>query len=157
MGKRKNPFIALVLDALCDVPDLTWRAMFGGYGLYSQSIFFAIVWDKQLFFRVDRTTEKKYIRKGSQPFVFSDTQKVFSYYQVPEDVFSSRKLVAKWAAESVAVQRQRQDTERNRKNRREAGQPGGTGGGGTGTRGGGVQTIGDIPRRSGRRVISPRK
>src|SRR5678816_2885189 len=92
--KQKNAYIAFVLDALCDVPDLTWRHMFGGYGLYGGGVFFGIVWKDQLFFRVDAASEKKYIAKGSGPFLFRDTQKTFTYYEVPEAVLKNRKTAA---------------------------------------------------------------
>jgi DNA transformation protein and related proteins len=108
LPKRKSAYIAFVLDALAEVPDLTWRHMFGGYGLYGDGVFFGIIWKDRLFFRVDAASEKKYLAKGSSPFIFKETQRAYSYYEVPESVLKNHRTAAKWALTAIEVQKARQ-------------------------------------------------
>jgi TfoX/Sxy family transcriptional regulator of competence genes len=59
-------FRALVLDNLDGLPSLTARPMFGGLGLYSGSVFFAIVAADMLYFKVDAESRGQYVQRGAR-------------------------------------------------------------------------------------------
>lgn len=104
---KKNAFVSTILDKLSDI-DVVCRPMFGAYGLYHQNLFFAIIWDHQLFFRTDDETMPKYIKAGIAPLLFYEKQKTRSYFEVPPQVMRSPKKLCEWALEAVDAQRRLQ-------------------------------------------------
>lgn len=97
-------FREFVLEQLRDGPPVTWRAMFGGVGLFSGGAFFGVVDDDVLFFRVDDETRPRYEAKGSRPFApMVDEQPMRGYYEIPGDVIDDRELLVDWAREAVRV------------------------------------------------------
>jgi DNA transformation protein len=71
-------FIVLQLGAL---PGLTHKSMFGGYGLWSNGIFFGIVYQDRLYFRVGPETIGEYTDAGMAPFATGDFVAT-NYYEV---------------------------------------------------------------------------
>ncbi|MBX9668831.1 MAG: TfoX/Sxy family protein [Candidatus Obscuribacterales bacterium] len=106
---KNNSFVALILDKLSDL-EVHCKPMFGCFGLYSNSIFFGIICDDQLFLRTDETTRKKFIKEGMPSLVFKEKQREHNYYQVPDSVIESRAKLNRWSNEAVEVQRQRKAT-----------------------------------------------
>jgi len=48
-----DSFKDFIVDQLSDLEDLECRAMFGGYGLYQDDIFFGILYKGRLYFKTD--------------------------------------------------------------------------------------------------------
>lgn len=82
--------------------------MFGCFGLYSNSVFFGIICDDQLFLRTDMNTRKKFIEEGMPSLLFKEKQKEHNYFQVPDSVIESKAKINRWAKEAVDVQLRRQ-------------------------------------------------
>ena len=58
-------FRAFVLEQLArTTPGLRARSMFGGVGLYSGDLFFALMDDDVLYFKVDDTTRARFEKRG---------------------------------------------------------------------------------------------
>lgn len=96
----------VVGDLLADVSGITSRAMFGGWGIYRDGIFFALIAEGRLYFKVDDQTVDEYTSRGSQAFVYAapgGKQLVMSYYQLPEAIMDDRSAVARWVDQAVAV------------------------------------------------------
>lgn len=55
MAPKQDGFRDFVLDQLSELPGLTHRSMFGGYGLYCGSVFFGIVQKGRLYFKTNAT------------------------------------------------------------------------------------------------------
>jgi DNA transformation protein len=92
-------------DVLKLLPNVNARAMFGGYGVYSDGRFFAIIIDDVLYFRVDDSNRKDYEKLGSEQF-FYQTKKgpmPMNYYNVPEEVMEDPKEAAAWARKSLLI------------------------------------------------------
>ena len=105
----KNEYCNYILDLLSPIGNVTARAMFGGYGIYSNGIIFAIIADDTLYFKVDDTNRSDYENKGSEPFVYEAKNKkniVMSYWQVPIDLFDDSELLCDWANTSCQISRQ---------------------------------------------------
>ena len=95
-------FKALVLDSLDDVPELTARPMFGGLGLYSAGVFFAIVAADVLYFKVDAESRREYQRRGAPPFKpFPDRPPSHQYFAVPPGILENPSDLVTWARRAV--------------------------------------------------------
>jgi DNA transformation protein len=94
------------------------RSMFGGVGLYSGDIFFALMDDDVLYFKVDDTTRARFEERGMGPFrPGGDDGEVMQYYEVPADVLEDAEALAPWAADAVEVARRARSGKRPRRGR----------------------------------------
>ena len=97
-------FREFVLDQLAGLDGLRARAMFGGVGLYADEVFFGILADDVLFFKVDDTNRRAYEAAGSSPFKpYADRAMTMPYYNVPIVVLEDGVKLGQWAARAVAV------------------------------------------------------
>jgi|AGTN01.2.fsa_nt_gi Regulator of competence-specific genes len=103
--KPKQPFIAKVLEQLAELDFLSYKAMFGCYGLYSESVFFAIVCGEELYFKTDERSRQEFVKRGMEPFIFREEQRSNNYYRVPDAIFENPKQLKKWALTAVEAQR----------------------------------------------------
>ena len=101
----ENQFLEHVLDQLQPLGLVLPRAMFGGYGLYREGVFFGIVHRGRLYFKTDDWSRRRYEDRGSEPFHANAKQTLWSYYEVPADVLEDAAELAQWAAEAVDAQR----------------------------------------------------
>lgn len=97
-------FLTFVLEQLDRVPAVSSRRMFGGVGLYSGDLFFAVIDNDTLFFKVDDPSRAKYRRRGMPPFQpIPGKPPMTGYYQVPPAVLEDRDEIRSWALESIGV------------------------------------------------------
>jgi DNA transformation protein len=110
-------FRAFVLEQLARAtPSLRARAMFGGVGLYSGDVFFALVDDDVLYFKVDDTNRPRFEERAMGPFrPGGEGGEVMQYYEVPADVLEDAETLAEWAAEAVEVGRRARSRRRPRR------------------------------------------
>lgn len=95
----------IMTDVLGRFPDITSRAMFGGYGIYQHGIFFALIANDQLYFKVDDSNRAQYEQAGSQPFVYQQGKKpmTMQYWLVPEELFVQPTELGQWIQQSVQI------------------------------------------------------
>jgi DNA transformation protein len=80
--------------------------MFGGVGIYSGEIFFALIADDTLYFKVDDSTRPDFVARGMGPFrLFGDDGGTMQYYQLPEDLLEDPDALRPWAEKAVAIAR----------------------------------------------------
>lgn len=97
-----------VLDQLRAVTPVTSKAMFGGVGIYSRGLFFALIADDVLYFKVDATTRPAYESRGAKAFnPFG--KGTMGYYELPEDVLEDTEELRSWVREAVAVARRKKE------------------------------------------------
>jgi len=60
----------VVSDLLADVEGVRARAMFGGYGIYQDSLMFAIIVEDELYYKVSDLNRKDFEARGSEPFTY---------------------------------------------------------------------------------------
>ena len=81
--------------------------MFGGVGIYSGELFFALIADDTLYFKVDDSTRSDFETRGMGPFrPFGDAGGTMQYYQLPEDLLEDPEALRPWAEKAVAIARQ---------------------------------------------------
>ena len=82
--------------------------MFGGVGLYSGELFFALIADDTLYFKADESTRPEFEARGMGPFrPFGDEGGTMQYYQVPEDLLEDPEALRPWAEKAVDVARRK--------------------------------------------------
>ena len=100
---KDDSFKDFVVDQLAGVSELSYRAMFGGYGLYAGEKFFGIIHGGALYFKTNRATAADYLAAGMQPFRPNKDQTLQRYYEVPVDVLEDRQALAEWAQRALAT------------------------------------------------------
>jgi DNA transformation protein len=89
---------------------VTLKPMFGGAGLYCDSVLFGLVFDDAIYLKVDATTIPDFEREGSQPFVYTRAKSPgrvgkhsLSYWRLPERLYDDPDELAVWAGRALAV------------------------------------------------------
>ncbi len=100
-------FRTFVLEQLSrSVPRIRGRSMFGGVGIYSGEVFFALIADDTLYFKVDDSNRPEFEAKGMGPFQpYGEHGEVMQYYRVPDDLLEDTEVLGQWADKSVLVAR----------------------------------------------------
>ena len=106
---------AWVLEQLRLAGPVTGRAMFGGYGLYLGGVFFALIADDCLYFKVDEVNEPDYEAAGMRPFSPMGDSHPMSYYEVPPDVLEDPEQMRTWADRAVDAARRKGEKRRKKK------------------------------------------
>ena len=57
-----------MLEQLGRITSVTGKSMFGGVGIYAQGLFFALIADGRLYFKVNDATRPDFERQGMKPF-----------------------------------------------------------------------------------------
>jgi len=97
-----DSYLAFVLEQLAGVRALVTKRMFGGVGIYSGDVFFAVIDNDTIFFKVDDELATRYRKAGMPPFApMPDKPPMKSYYQVPPDVLEDADEMVTWAKESI--------------------------------------------------------
>jgi DNA transformation protein len=96
---------AFVLDQLSAVAPVASRAMFGGVGIYAGGLFFALVDDDRLYFKVDDETRPRFLAEGMGPFdPFKNGEQVMhGYHEVPGEVLEDEDRLSEWMREAISV------------------------------------------------------
>jgi DNA transformation protein len=80
--------------------------MFGGVGIYAAELFFALLDDDTLYFKVDDATRPQFVDRGMAPFrPYGEDGEVMQYYEVPADVLEDQEDLGAWVEEAIAVAR----------------------------------------------------
>jgi DNA transformation protein len=95
--------------------------MFGGLGVYAEGLFFAIVDDDVLYFKVDDGNRPAFERHGMKAFQpFPDRPATMQYYEVPAAVLENREALHGWARAALGVARAAQAKRQRATTRRAA-------------------------------------
>ncbi|TGM95510.1 TfoX/Sxy family protein [Leptospira dzoumogneensis] len=100
-----SSFLTHVQDRLKVCGPLSYKNMFGGFGVYSGSQIFAMVIKDRLYFRVGQSNQAEYESAGMSPFTYAgkDGKLVrVSYWEVPEEVLEDDEDLIFWFRKSLA-------------------------------------------------------
>lgn len=105
MARKDESFHQYVMEEIFnDIEGIISRPMFGGWGIYKDAIFFALISGGQLYFKVDDSNQKDYEKQGSRPFVYNahNGKKVtMSYWELPADMLEDKYVLKEWVEKSV--------------------------------------------------------
>ena len=81
------------------------KRMFGGWGLYREDVFFALVLDDTLYLKTDDGNRAHFDARALEPFSFVKGGKtiVTAYRAAPEEAFEDASVMAKWAKDAYAA------------------------------------------------------
>src|SRR5688572_28810427 len=85
---------------------LQTRRMFGGIGIYGDELFFALIDDDRLYFKVDDATRGTFVTAGMAAFQPNGPESgAMNYYEVPIAVLEDVDLLRTWVADALDVAR----------------------------------------------------
>lgn len=100
-------FRTYVLDQLGRVATgIRSRGMFGGVGIYSGDVFFALIDDDTLYLKVDDGNRPDFEAAGMGPFrPFGEGGEVMQYYEVPAELLEGGEQLGTWVEKAIEVAR----------------------------------------------------
>jgi DNA transformation protein len=100
-----SDYLQYVTEQLRGLARVSTRRMFGCIGLYSDGVFFGIVDNDTLFFKVDDASRDAYVSRGMAAFrPYKDKPDVsLTYYEVPADVLEDGEQLIAWARQAVTA------------------------------------------------------
>ncbi len=103
-----NGYLAYVRELLEQFEPLRVKRMFGGAGIYSEDLFFAILVDDQLYLKTDSINRPDFERLGLQPFTYSRRDGrciTMSYFPPPADALEDAEVLAVWVHSAISAAR----------------------------------------------------
>jgi DNA transformation protein len=96
---KRSDFLDHVVETLALFGPVTTRRMFGGWGIYRDGVFFALIAGDTLFFKTDDECRPEFERRSPGPFTFEKKGEriVTHYYAVPEEALEDAAVMARWA------------------------------------------------------------
>lgn len=97
---RASETVEHILELLKPWGAVTAKAMFGGWGLYREGLFFALVADDVLYLKTDGTTRAAFDEAGLEPFTYvmrGEPKTMASYRRAPDEAMESPGEMARWA------------------------------------------------------------
>ena len=97
-------FVDFVVEQLDGCGPIVTKRMFGGVGIYSGDIFFAIIDNDILYLKTGDSNRKDFEREGSGPFRPAGAGgETMMYYNVPVSILEDADLLAAWGRKAIAV------------------------------------------------------
>jgi DNA transformation protein len=97
-------FADFVVEQLDGCGAIATKRMFGGVGIYSGDVFFALIDNDILYLKVDDSTREEFARAGGEPFrPFGDDRDKMQYYSVPAPVLEDADALCAWGRKAIAV------------------------------------------------------
>jgi DNA transformation protein and related proteins len=99
---------AFVLEQLARVATgIRARRMFGGVGIYSNDLFFALIDDDALYLKTDATTQLEFEALGMGPFrPAGDHGETMGYHRLPDEILENPDDLPHWIDAALTVARQ---------------------------------------------------
>ncbi len=85
-------------DLLRPLGKIRLRRMFGGHGIYADELFFGVIVDEQLYFKVDAESRPQFEAAGLEEWIYvKDGRPVrMSYFRPPEDIYDDEESLFHW-------------------------------------------------------------
>ena len=99
-GKARNDFVEHVVETMREFGAVSPKQMFGGWGLYHDGAFFALIIEDALYLKVDDDNRALFEGAGLSSFVYvtKDGERIaMSYYQAPPEALESPAMMTEWA------------------------------------------------------------
>jgi DNA transformation protein len=100
----------LIRELFAPFGPVTVKRLFGGAGISSDGLTFALVFDGAIFLKVDDASIPDFEREGSAPFVYTRAKSKgrvgkasLSYWRLPERLYDDPDELAVWARRAFAI------------------------------------------------------
>jgi DNA transformation protein and related proteins len=114
-----------IRDLFAPFGPVTVKRMFGGAGIWSEGLMFALVFDGAIFLKVDETSIPDFEREGSRPFVYTRAKSPgrvggasLAFWRLPERLYDDPDELAVWASRALAIAQRKKLAPRGRGNRK---------------------------------------
>jgi DNA transformation protein len=87
---------------------VTVRRMFGGAGLFADSVMFGLVAGGLIYLKADETTVPDFAGERCSPFEYATKtgkRAVMSYWRLPDRLYDDPEELANWARKALSVAR----------------------------------------------------
>jgi DNA transformation protein len=99
-------YCAYALDQLASLGRVTGTRMFGGVGIYLNGVFFALIADDVVYFKVGDSNRAEYESAGMKPFKpYRNKNTTMPFFEVPVSVLEDVDQLAAWGRKAYAVAR----------------------------------------------------
>jgi DNA transformation protein len=106
MNLRTKIFKDLIEEQLASIPDITFRRLFSGFGIYSGEAIFGLIHGEKLYFHTEDESRTRYKKCGSTFFIAPGSKKPLkNYYEVPPSIIEQRKELVAWALTAIATRK----------------------------------------------------
>ena len=102
----RNEYLSWLTEQLAPLGAIRAKAMFGGFGIYCDELFFAIVVDDVLYFKADAQSAPDFTAQGAMPFRYAmkdGRQQTMQYYPPPDGAFEEQDELLRWARSALAA------------------------------------------------------
>lgn len=99
MASSLPDFATYCAELLSSAGTVRCKRMFGGYGLYLDEVFVAIIAGETLYLKTDAQTQGEFERAGGQRFEYTARGKTHAlgFWSVPADAMDSPRSMQPWA------------------------------------------------------------
>jgi DNA transformation protein len=110
MARDKGFHDYVMHEVFAGISGVTSRGMFGGWGIYKDGIFFALIADGRLYFKVGDSNRADFECAGSEPFRYQSKNKkaiTMSYWELPASVMEDHNEVRRWVEGALRAKGQK--------------------------------------------------
>ena len=106
MNLRTKIFKDLIEEQLGSIPDITFRRLFSGFGVYSGETIFGLIHGEKLYFHTDDESRAQYKKCGSTFFTAPGSKKPLkNYYEIPSAIIEQKKELVAWALTAIETRK----------------------------------------------------
>jgi DNA transformation protein len=108
------------LEALAEVfgfvPGFRVKRMFGGAGVFSGELMFALAFEDDLYLRADEESRGELEAIGSEPFTYEARGQVMTlgYWRAPGEIWDDPASAQRWVARSLAAAARKRSPKRKK-------------------------------------------
>lgn len=98
-------FVAYVLELMQPLGPVSAKRMFGGYGIFLDTLMFALVTDSTLYLKADKASENAFRENGLEAFSYlrQGKQCFLSYFRAPGEALEDAEEMKRWAGKAYAA------------------------------------------------------
>ena len=103
--KAQSSFVSFVVELFAPLGRISARRMFSGHGLFHEGLMFGLVFQDQLFLKVDAQSQGRFERAGLKPFTYTrqGRQVALSFFRAPDSVFDEPEQAADWGRAAIGA------------------------------------------------------
>ena len=92
-------FIDYLRELLEPLDGVTFKRMFGSYGVFRHGLMFALISADTLYFKADEQNKAEFTARDLEPFTYmkADKPMPLAYYRAPEETLDNSDDMCEWA------------------------------------------------------------
>ena len=104
-----SAYIEALSELFGVVPEFRVKRMFGGAGVFSGELMFALAFEDDLYLRADDESRSELEAIGSEPFTYEARGEVMTlgYWRAPGEIWDDPEAARRWAARALEAARRK--------------------------------------------------